>query len=105
MNEDAVFNALADATRRRLLDRLIQVQGQTLNELVANLDMRRQSATRHLKVLEEAGLIVVHWHGREKRHYLNPMPIVEIQRRWIDKFSSAKVMALLELKLDLEEGN
>jgi DNA-binding transcriptional ArsR family regulator len=105
MNEDAVFSALADATRRRMLDRLIQVQGQTLNELVANLDMRRQSATRHLKVLEEAGLIVVHWHGRQKRHYLNPVPIAEIQRRWIDKFSSAKVMALAELKLDLEQGN
>jgi DNA-binding transcriptional ArsR family regulator len=88
-----------------MLDRLIEVQGQTLNELVADLDMRRQSASRHLKVLEDAGLIVVHWHGREKRHYLNPVPIAALQRRWIDKFSTSKVIALGELKVNLEEGS
>jgi DNA-binding transcriptional ArsR family regulator len=101
---DKVFAALADSTRRQLLDRLHDRQGQTLNELIADLAMRRQSATRHLKVLEEAGLIVVQWRGREKCHYLNPMPIAEIQQRWIDKFSSSKVAALTELKKGLEEA-
>ena len=99
---DAVFSALADPTRRRLLDRLHGRQGQTLNELVAGLDMRRQSATRHLKVLEAAGLVVSRKRGREKLHYLNPVPIAEIQRRWIDKYSEAKVGALSDLKRKLE---
>ena len=88
--EDAVFSALADRTRRQMLDRLFDSPGMTLNDLVANLDMRRQSASRHLKVLEAAGLVVVQWQGREKRHYLNPVPIVEIERRWTEKFTRAK---------------
>ena len=104
--EDAVFSALADRTRRQMLDRLFDSPGMTLNDLVANLDMRRQSASRHLKVLEAAGLVVVQWQGREKRHYLNPVPIVEIERRWTEKFAQGKAGALLDLKdrLESEEG-
>ena len=101
---DKIFSALADPTRRKLLDRLYSKQGQTLNELIQSLDMRRQSATRHLNVLEEANLVVVHWQGRKKLHYLNPLPIAEIQNRWIDKFSASKANALTELKKTLEEG-
>lgn len=104
-DEDGVFAALADRTRRRMLDRLFESEGQTLNELVSGLGMRRQSATRHLKVLEEAGLVTVRWQGREKRHYLNPVPIAEIQHRWIDKFSRPKADALVRLKNRLEEGD
>lgn len=100
--EDAVFSALADRTRRAMLDRLFHQQGQTLNELVAGLGMRRQSATRHLQVLEQAGLVSVQWRGREKRHYLNPVPIAAIERRWLDKFSSRKAHALAALKQRLE---
>lgn len=102
-DQDAVFNALADATRRRLLDRLFESQGLTLNELVEGLGMRRQSATRHLKVLEDAGLVVVQWHGREKHHFLNAVPIYDIQRRWIGKFAESKTAALAELKKQLEK--
>ncbi len=102
--EDRVFTALADATRRAMLDRLFDRPGQTLNELVSGLGMRRQSATRHLKVLEAAGLVVVRWRGREKQHYLNPVPIAEIERRWIDKFARAPARALVELRQTLERG-
>lgn len=104
--EDAVFAALADRTRRRMLDRLFESPGMTLNDLVANLDMRRQSASRHLKVLEASGLVVVQWQGREKRHYLNPVPIVDIERRWTEKFTATRAGALLELKdrIESEEG-
>lgn len=101
--EDAVFTALADRTRRQMLDRLFEVPGMTLNELVANLNMRRQSASRHLKVLETAGLVVVQWQGREKRHFLNPVPIVEIERRWTEKFSRSRADALLTMKAQLEQ--
>lgn len=101
--EDAVFNALADPTRRQMLDRLFEEQGWTLNELVEGLGMRRQSATRHLKVLEEAGLVVVRWRGREKRHFLNALPIHDIQRRWIGKFAKTKTEALADLKEQLEK--
>jgi DNA-binding transcriptional ArsR family regulator len=102
-DQDSVFNALADGTRRRMLDRLFESQGLTLNELVDGLGMRRQSATRHLKVLEAAGLIIVRWQGREKRHFLNAVPIHDIQRRWIGKFAEAKTAALAELKEQLEK--
>ena len=102
---DLIFKALADSSRRQLLDRLYADQGQTLTELIEGLPMRRQSATKHLKVLEEAGLVVTHWQGREKHHYLNPVPIAEIGRRWIDKFSSHKAGALADLKQRLEEEN
>lgn len=100
---DDVFKALADPTRRLLLDRLFEEGGQTLTELVDGLEMRRQSAAKHLAILEGAGLISCQWHGREKRHYLNPLPIVEIGRRWIDKFSGDKAAAIMNLKEALEE--
>lgn len=100
---DKIFKALADPTRRKLLDRLHQSQGQTLGELTADLDMRRQSATRHLAILADAGLVASEWRGREKRHYLNPLPIAEIGRRWIDKFSAPRADAILNLKQALED--
>ena len=103
IDEDLLFTALADPTRRRLLDRLYETQGQTLSEMIEGLNMRRQSATRHLKVLEAAHLVVVHWQGREKRHVLNPLPSARMQRRWIDKFSSARADALVSLREKLEE--
>ena len=100
---DAIFKALADPTRRALLDRLFTEQGQTLTELIDGLDMRRQSATRHLAVLEDAGLVSCQWHGREKLHYLNPVPIAEINRRWLDKFSGERAAAILNLRDALQE--
>ena len=100
---DLVFKALADPTRRLLLDRLNQMPGQTVSELIEGIEMRRQSATKHIAILEAAGLVNCEWHGREKRHYLNPLPIAEIGRRWIDKFSSEKAEAILNLKQALEK--
>jgi len=100
---DAIFKALADPTRRQLLDSLLDTGGQTLTELTDGLDMRRQSAAKHLAILEDSGLISCQWHGREKRHYLNPVPIAEIGRRWIDKFSGDKAAAILNLKNALED--
>lgn len=102
---DQVFKALADPTRRKLLDRLASKPGQSLGLLVTDLQMSRQSASRHLQVLEEADLITIRWSGREKRHYLNPVPIAEIARRWIDKFSEPKMQALINLKQALEDDN
>jgi len=102
---DKIFKALADPTRRRLLDRLLDTGGQTLTELIDGLDMRRQSAARHLAILEDSGLISCQWRGREKRHYLNPVPIAEIGRRWIDKFSGDKAAAILNLKDALEDND
>jgi DNA-binding transcriptional ArsR family regulator len=99
---DKVFKALADPTRRLLLDRLRTENGQTLGELCAHLDMTRQAATKHLAVLEEANLVVVLWRGREKLHYLNPVPIHEIAERWIGKFERARLDALADLKDQLE---
>ena len=101
-SEDAVFAALADRTRRQMLDRLLESPGMTLGDLVSNLGMRRQSASRHLKVLEAAGLISVQWQGREKCHFLNPLPIVEIERRWTARFAGERAHALLDLKRSLE---
>jgi len=100
MNE--VFVALADPTRRQLLDRLFQKNGQTLGELCAELAMSRQAVTRHLKVLEEANLVAVLWSGREKLHYLNPVPIHEIAERWIGKFERGRLRLLADLKEKLE---
>ncbi len=102
---DRVFKALSDANRRQMLDRLFETPGLTLGELTANLSMRRQSATRHLAVLIDAGVVTTEWHGREKHHYLNPVPIAEIGRRWIDKFSGQRAQAILDLKHALEENN
>ncbi len=101
---DAIFKALADPTRRALLDRLLDRQGQTLTELVDGLGMRRQSVAKHLAVLEAAGLINCQWHGREKLHYLNPVPIAEISRRWLDRFSGQRAQAILNLRDALQEN-
>ena len=102
---DAVFKALADPTRRALLDRLLERQGQTLTELVDGLGMRRQSVAKHLGILEAAGLVSCQWHGREKLHYLNPVPIAEISRRWLDRFSGRRAAAILDLRDALEEND
>jgi DNA-binding transcriptional ArsR family regulator len=99
---DEVFKALADASRRTLLDRLHDKNGQTLNELCDGLDMTRQAVTKHLVILEEANLVTTYKHGREKLHYLNPVPIHQIGERWIRKFERGKLVALAELKRRLE---
>lgn len=99
---DKVFKALADASRRELLDRLRAENGQTLGQLCARLDMTRQAVTKHLAVLEEANLVVVLWRGREKLHYLNPVPIHDIAERWIGKFERGRLRILAELKAKLE---
>jgi DNA-binding transcriptional ArsR family regulator len=88
---DLVFKALADASRRQLLDRLRFENGQALGELCARLDMTRQAVTKHLKLLEKANLVVTLWRGREKLHYLNPVPINEIANRWIGKYERHRV--------------
>ncbi len=88
---DAVFKALADASRRELLDRLRADNGQTLNELCARLDMTRQAVSKHLAILEDANLVATVWRGREKLHYLNPVPIHEIGERWIGKFERSRL--------------
>jgi DNA-binding transcriptional ArsR family regulator len=102
---DKVFKALADASRRKLLDRLHANNGQTLSELCADLDMTRQAVTQHLAVLEAANLVAVIWRGREKLHYLNPVPLQEIYARWIEKFERQRLKALRDLKTRLEEPN
>lgn len=101
---DATFKALADPTRRALLDRLLENQGQTLTELVDGLGMRRQSVAKHLAILEAAGLVSCQWHGREKLHYLNPMPIAEISRRWLNRYSGERAAAILNLRDALKEN-
>ena len=102
---DDVFKALADASRRKLLDVLHSNNGQTLTELCEHLAMTRQAVTKHLKLLEEANLIVVVWRGREKLHYLNPTPIHEIYQRWIGKYERQRLHALSDLKKNLENTN
>lgn len=99
---DQVFKALADDSRRALLDSLMASNGQTLLELCAGLDMSRQAVSKHLAILEDANLIATHKRGREKLHYLNPVPIAEIADRWIRKFERTKVDALIDLKKQLE---
>lgn len=99
---DEVFKALADASRRSLLDRLHARNGQTLNELCDGLAMTRQAVTKHLAILEDANLVATVRHGREKLHYINPIPIHEIGERWIKKFERGKLAALSELKRQLE---
>jgi DNA-binding transcriptional ArsR family regulator len=102
---DDVFKALADASRRELLDRLRAENGQTLSELCARLDMTRQAVSKHLAVLENANLVATMRQGREKLHYLNPVPIHEIAERWIGKFERSRLQALSELKKDLERDD
>ena len=99
---DAVFRALADRSRRQLLDRLRAKNGQTLGALCEDAAMTRQAVTKHLRILEEANLVVVVWRGREKLHYLNPVPIHEISERWIDNFDRRPLRTLAQLKKQLE---
>jgi DNA-binding transcriptional ArsR family regulator len=100
---DKVFKALAAPERRLLLDRLRAENGQSLGPLCQNMNMTRQAVTRHLTLLEDAALVVTIWRGREKLHYLNPMPIHEIAERWIGDYERGRVRALAELKRKLEE--
>ena len=101
---DEVFKALADASRRRLLDSLNARNGQSLRELCAGLDMARQSVSKHLAVLEEANLVTTVWRGREKLHYLNAAPINDIAERWINQYDQPRIHALADLKRALEDG-
>lgn len=101
-HEDKLFKALADASRRQLLDRLRKKNGQTLGELCEQHDMSRQAVTKHLAILEAANLVVPVKRGREKLHYLNPVPINEIYTRWIGKFEQGRLQALNNLKQALE---
>ncbi|HEY2227348.1 MAG TPA: metalloregulator ArsR/SmtB family transcription factor [Xanthobacteraceae bacterium] len=102
---DAVFKALADPTRRRLLDRLHARNGQTLSELCERADMTRQAVTKHLAIMEAANLVVPQKSGRERLHYLNSVPIGEIAERWIDKFERGRLRALSDLKKNLERDD
>jgi DNA-binding transcriptional ArsR family regulator len=102
-DDDLVFKALADPTRRFLLDLLFQRDGRTLTELESELDMTRFGVMKHLRVLEDAGLVVARRSGREKLHFLNPIPIQLIHERWIDKYRERQASALLELKTQLED--
>jgi len=102
MDDDAVFRALADASRRQLLDRLHLENGQTLGELCQGLDMTRQAVAKHLVILEEANLVSWKRQGREKLHFINPVPINEIAERWINKFEHPRLSALAALKQTLE---
>ena len=103
VDDDRVFKALADPTRRHLLDRLFEREGRTLTELESELEMTRFGVMKHLRVLEEVGLIVTRRSGRQKLHFLNPVPIRLIHDRWIDKYRERQVSALAELKSELEE--
>ena len=105
MDADKVFKALADPTRRRLLDRLYEKNGQTLGQLCENLDMARQSATQHLGILEDANLVNTVKRGREKLHFINPVPLHEVYERWVRKFERQRLELLHELKRDLEGDN
>ena len=101
-DDDRVFKALADPTRRFLLDRLFARDGRTLTELESELEMTRFGVMKHLRVLEDAGLVVARRAGREKLHFLNPVPIRLIHDRWIDKYNERRVSALTDLKSELE---
>ena len=102
-DDDLVFKALADPTRRLLLDRLFERDGRTLAELTSEVEMTRFGVMKHLNVLEEAGLITTRKVGREKLHYLNPIPIRLVHDRWIDKYMERRISALADLKRTLEQ--
>jgi DNA-binding transcriptional ArsR family regulator len=104
-DDDLVFKALADPTRRFLLDKLFARDGRTLTELESELEMTRFGVMKHLRVLEDAGLVVTRRAGREKLHFLNPVPIRLVHDRWIDKFTERRVSALTDLKRQLEEDS
>ncbi len=103
MDDDAVFKALADGSRRLLLDRLYRNNGQSLGDLCAGLEMSRQAVAKHLGILEAANLVAVQWAGREKLHFINPVPINQISERWIGKFEQPRMRALSALKASLEK--
>ena len=103
-DDDAVFRALADPTRRQLLDQLFERDGRTLTELESGMEMTRFGVMKHLRVLEEANLVATRKDGRNKLHFLNPVPIRLIHDRWIDKYTEHRVSALAELKTQLEES-
>jgi DNA-binding transcriptional ArsR family regulator len=102
MDADKVFKALGDATRRKLLDLLCERNGQTLGDLCANLDMARQSATQHIGILEAANLVTTVRRGREKLHFINPVPLHEVYERWVRKFERQRLALLHDLKKELE---
>ena len=102
MDDGGVFRALADASRRQLLDRLHAKNGQTLGDLCQGMEMSRQAVAKHLSILEEANLVSVRRQGREKLHFINPVPINSITERWISKFEAPRLSALSELKRTLE---
>jgi DNA-binding transcriptional ArsR family regulator len=103
-DDDRVFRALADPTRRHLLDRLFERDGRTLTELESELEMTRFGVMKHLRVLVDAGLVISRRSGREKLHFLNPLPIRLIHDRWIDKYTERRISALANLKTELEES-
>jgi DNA-binding transcriptional ArsR family regulator len=103
MDDDRVFRALADPTRRLLLDRLFERDGRTLTGLESDVEMTRFGVMKHLRVLEEAGLVVTRRSGREKLHFLNPVPIRLIHDRWIDKYTAGPALLLAGLKNALED--
>jgi len=102
MDTDKVFRALGDPTRRKLLDLLYERNGQTLGQLCENLDMARQSATQHLGILEEANLVSTARRGREKLHFINPVPLHEVYERWVRKFERQRLSLLHDLKKEIE---
>ncbi len=102
MDADKVFKALADPTRRKLLDLLCERNGQTLGALCEHLDMARQSATQHIGILEAASLVSTVWRGREKLHFINPVPLHEVYERWVRKFEHQRLSLLHDLKKELE---
>lgn len=103
MHADEVFKALGDPTRRKLLDLLYEKNGQTLGQLCENLDMARQSATQHLGILEAANLVTTVKRGREKLHFINPVPLHEVYERWVRKFERQRLTLLHDLKTELEQ--
>ncbi|TCT13369.1 ArsR family transcriptional regulator [Tepidamorphus gemmatus] len=102
MDDDRIFKALADPTRRKLLDLLYERNGQTLGQLCENLEMARQSVTQHLGILETANLVSTVRRGREKLHFINPVPLHEVYERWVRKFEHQRLGLLHDLKKDLE---
>ena len=100
---DQRFKALANRSRREIMDKLFARDGQTLNELCAIASFSRQAVSRHLQILEDAGLIVIHWSGREKLHFLNPAPVHEISERWLKKYARRRMTAISALKQTLEK--
>ena len=102
MDADKVFKALGDPTRRKLLDLLYENNGQTLGELCLHMDMARQSVAQHIGLLEEANLVSMVWRGREKLHFINPVPLHEVYERWVRKFERRRLRLLHDLKKELE---